>query len=197
MGNEQDEQIPPRETMAIDGCLIALAADGDRAAREAIYETLVDRVHRVVVRIVGSEEAEDVTQDAFLQVFSKLATFRREADFVTWVHRVVINVALQSLRRRRRQPQTVPFGGLSQDVAASRDDHQRLSSERESFMVALNGLDVESRLILELKVVEQLSYRQIAEILDIPPGTVGSRLSRARSEMRSLLTAQGWEIGEG
>jgi len=183
--------------MAIDGCLIALAADGDRAAREAIYERLVDRVHRLVVRIVGSEEAEDVTQDAFLQVFSKLATFRQEADFVTWVHRVVINVALQSLRRRRRQPQTVPFGGPSQDVPASPGDHQRISSERESFAVALNGLDLESRLILELKVVEQLSYRQIAEILDIPPGTVGSRLSRARSEMRSLLTAQGWEIGEG
>ena len=88
--------------MSIDARCIQLASDGDRNSQRIIYETLVERVYRLVLRIVGQSDADDVTQDLFLHLFPKLKSFRHESEFATWIHRLAVNEALQHVRRARR-----------------------------------------------------------------------------------------------
>ena len=173
--------------MPIDARCIQLASNGDRDAQRIIYETLVERVHRLVLRIVGPADSEDVTQDLFLHLFDKLSSFRHESEFSTWVHRMAVNEALQHLRRARRHPtvQLVPT-----ELIQSRVDQE--SDSKELLETAMSRMDAELRLILELKEIEQMPYSQIAELVGIPEGTVGSRLNRARRELRAQLSAMGW-----
>ena len=173
--------------MPIDARCIQLASNGDRDAQRIIYETLVERVHRLVLRVVGPTDSEDVTHNLFVQLFGKLSSFRHEAEFTTWVHRMAVNEALQHLRRTRRHP-TVQ---LPTETIQSRADHE--TDAKELLETAMARLDTELRLILELKEIEQMPYSQIAEVIGIPEGTVGSRLNRARRELREQLSALGWE----
>lgn len=175
-------------SMSIDARCIQLACNGDRDAQRVIYETLVERVHRLVLRIVGPEDAEDVTQNLFLHLFANLGSFRHEAEFSTWVHRMAVNEALQHLRRSRRRA-TVPL--MPDDAPQARADEG--SDWKDLFETALSRIDADLRLILELKELEQMPYAQIAEIVGIPEGTVGSRLNRARRDLRVQLSALGWE----
>jgi len=87
--------------MSLEDSLIKLAVTGDREAQRLIYESLKGSVSRLVARIVGASDVDDVTQDAFLHVFSALSSFRFESQFTTWVYRLVVNDALQHLRRKR------------------------------------------------------------------------------------------------
>ena len=173
--------------MPIDARCIQLASNGDRDAQRIIYETLVERVHRLVLRIVGPADSEDVTQDLFLHLFDKLSSFRHESEFSTWVHRMAVNEALQHTRRTRRHP-TVQL--LPTEVIESRAEHE--TDSKELLETAMSRIDAELRLILELKEIEQMPYSEIAEIIGIPEGTVGSRLNRARRELRMQLSALGW-----
>ena len=174
--------------MSIDARCIQLAANGDRDEQRVIYETLVERVHRLVLRIVGASDAEDVTQNLFLHLFAKLKSFRHESEFATWVHRLAVNEALQHMRRVRRHAtvQLTPADATQGDSGSDTD-------WKELFETAMSRIDSELRLILELKELEQMPYSQIAEIIGIPEGTVGSRLNRARRELRYQLSALGWE----
>jgi RNA polymerase sigma-70 factor, ECF subfamily len=172
--------------MPIDARCIQLASHGDRDAQRIIYETLVERVHRLVLRIVGHTDAEDVTHNLFLHLFEKLDSFRHEAEFTTWVHRMAVNEALQHVRRAQRHPtvQLTP-------VDAPRTRAAQTTDLKELLEMAMSRIDAELRLMLEMKEIEQLTYAQIAEVMGIPEGTVGSRLNRARHELRLHLTALG------
>lgn len=173
--------------MKVDAPCIQLAAQGDRAAQRMLYDSLVGRVYGLVLRIVGPNHAEDVTQDVFLRLFAKLGSFRHDSEFTTWVHRLAVNEALQYLRRLRRRA-TVPL--VEDALPAPEQPDVDLS---ELLEVALMQIDADLKMILELKEVEQLSYAEIAELLGIPAGTVGSRLNRARHDLREKLIALGWE----
>ncbi len=170
--------------------LVCRAAGGDRDAQRQIYETYGDRVYRTVERIVGKSDAADVTQGAFIQLFHKLQTFRSESSFATWLHRLVVNEALQHLRKRgRRTMKTQPL--VRQDVAA---EPTSLAGEVVEIVTkAMERIEPSLRLIFELKEIDELSYAQIAEIVGIPEGTVGSRLNRARRELREQLFKLGWD----
>ena len=174
--------------MTVDDAVIQRAVDGDRLAQQTIYEALCDRVHRLVLRVVGESDVDDVTQDVFVHIFRKLGTFRRESEFTTWVHRLAINESLQHLRRVRRRS-TIPLEENSMISRAAGNE----SEIKELFETAFSRIDGELRLLLELKEVERLSYSKIAELIGIPEGTVGSRLNRARRDLREQLTALGWE----
>ncbi len=174
--------------MPIDARCVQLASNGDRGSQKIIYEAMVERVYRLVLRIVGVTDAEDVTQNVFIQLFSKLRTFRHESEFSTWVHRLAVNEALQHKRRLQREETFL----LTSHDGMQRDGSQA-TEWKELWDVALSRLDSELRLILELKELEEMSYSQIAETIGIPEGTVGSRLNRARRELRDQLTALGWE----
>jgi RNA polymerase sigma-70 factor (ECF subfamily) len=168
--------------------IIRKASAGDRASQEVVYGALCQRLYRVVLRIVGKSNVDDVLQEVFLSIFRKMHTFRFDSDFATWSHRVAINEALQFLRRSRRHP-TVPL----EETQAVSDKHEHAYDAKESFNAAFASLGTEAQLVLELREVEQSSYAQIAESLGIAEGTVASKLNRARGELRVRLKEYGWE----
>lgn len=174
-----------------DGCgsatldqLVSACLAGDRDAMQQIYEHCSDRVYALMVRIVGRQDADDLTQQVFLQLFRKLSQFGGGSKLETWLYRLATNEALQHLRRKKRQA----AGPLVVEPSAEDPDRLIESESIHMLEVALSRLDPELRAILALKEEQSLSYREIADSLGIPEGTVGSRLNRARKELRHELT---------
>jgi RNA polymerase sigma-70 factor (ECF subfamily) len=175
-----------------DAQLIDDALAGDSAAFGRLVTKYQDRLYNTLVHVVGStHDAYDVAQDAFVQAFLKLESFHRNSAFYTWLYRIAFNVAIS--RRRRQKPtssieQTREVAG-SEPV--SRDDAptDRLDREERVAQVrgALEGLSEEFRTVLVLREIDGCCYETIAEILDLPVGTVRSRLHRARLELREQL----------
>ena len=167
------------------------------------FEQLVDRhrlvVVRVAARIVGTEEAEDVSQDAFLRAFHRLGHFRGDAPFRSWLLRITHNAALDHLARRRAEP--VDPGTLDAGAeSGSRPPAERLEvRERiERLERKLHGLPPTHRAVLVLRDAEGLSYQEIADITDTPLGSVKGRLHRARRDFVEMLRANtyDWELPE-
>ncbi len=173
--------------MSLEDSLVKLAVTGDREAQRLIYDSLKGSVSRLVARIVASSDVDDVIQDVFLHVFSALSTFRFESQFPTWVYRLAVNDALQHLRRQRRRDM-VPLDNLEIPELVSQSDLEN----NEMLSLAISKLEPELRVILHLKEDQEADYATIAEILRIPEGTVGSRLNRARRELKKELLALGW-----
>ncbi|WP_419581579.1 RNA polymerase sigma factor [Stieleria magnilauensis] len=141
-----------------------------------------------MVRMVGRQDADDAMQLAFMRIFRKLDRFSGGSSLETWIYRVATNEALQFLRRRKRDNvDTIrhePESQMSQSGLRLED--------AEMLETGLAKLEPELRAVLTLKKVQELSYAEIAEIMDIPEGTVGSRLNRARRELRDELERLGW-----
>jgi RNA polymerase sigma-70 factor (ECF subfamily) len=165
------------------------------------FERLVDRhrpvVVRVAARIVGSDEAEDVSQDAFLRAFHRLHHFRGDAPFRSWLLRITHNAALDHLGRRRPVP-VDPETLDTTEASTSRPPAERLEvRERiERLERKLHGLSYQHRVVLVLRDAEGLSYEEIADITDAPLGSVKGRLHRARQEFVAMLRANtyDWEL---
>jgi RNA polymerase sigma-70 factor, ECF subfamily len=180
-----------------DDALVRRTTRGELAA----FEELVDRhrpvVVRVAARIVGPEEAEDVSQDAFLRAFHRLEHFRGDAPFRSWLLRITHNAALDHLERRRPEPVDPDSFDVSEQ-SPSRPPAERLElRERiERLERKLHGLSHQHRVVLVLRDAEGLSYEEIADITDTPLGTVKGRLHRARREFVEMLRANSfdWEL---
>lgn len=166
--------------------IVAGCQQGDRTAQEGLYHACRERVWRVAVRMVGAQDAADVTQQVFLQAFRTIGQFQGQSRIETWLYRLTVNECLQ-LMRRNRQRRTAALEWEPVDRAASR----RGDEDREALDWALARLDPQLRSIFILKEIEELSYREIAEAVQIPEGTVGSRLNRARGELKLLLAGIG------
>ena len=166
--------------------LAARCLGGDETAERALYDTTIRWVFRITARIVGHQDAEDVCQQVYLQVFAKLSQFVGHASFKTWLYRIAVNEALQHVRRRKR---LVP---LDYDPAA-REIIEDESGARELLMQALATLDPDLRTVFWLRESEGLSYQEIAAIAQIPEGTVASRINRARAELQTSLRRAGWQ----
>ncbi|MFZ5479685.1 MAG: RNA polymerase sigma factor [Myxococcota bacterium] len=180
--------------------LVERFREGDRAAFSEIVRRYQDRVYTLCYRWLGEpESAEEVAQDVFLALFRSLSGFRGESRLSTFVFRVAINHCKnKKLYRARRgfgrhdalgpsadpdEPEReVPSEGPAPDRGVDVAQAQRLVS------AALDELDEDHRQVLLLRDVEDLSYDEIADILDIPRGTVKSRIHRARAELATLLT---------
>jgi len=142
-----------------------------------------------MVRIIGIQDAGDITQEVFLHVFRKIDQYAGHSKFETWLYRVASNHALQHLRKhKRRNFQPLKHEPMSQEKPQSIRDEQK-----EMLEFALSRVDPVLRSIFMLREIEGLSYRDIAEAMDIPEGTVGSRLNRARRELQKHLAVLGWE----
>ncbi|WP_233215147.1 MULTISPECIES: RNA polymerase sigma factor [Rhodopirellula] len=174
--------------MFVNEVVIERAICGESEAQREIYEAFYPRVYRLVRRIVGETDADDVSQDAFMQVLSKLDSYGGNAAFATWVHRVAVNQALQHVRSRNRHP-TEPF----YEDSMTGKDTRRQAGLSELLDAALRRIDVELRIIFQLKEIDGLAYAEIAQTVGIPEGTVGSRLNRARRELQVQLIDLGWE----
>ncbi len=142
-----------------------------------------------MVRMVGPQDATDLTQQVFLQIFRKLDQFSQRSSLATWIYRLAVNEALQ---HQRKQPRW-KFQTLPPEIASTKASKLDSAEDRELLDRGLAQLDPDLRSVFLLREVEELSYREIAEVLGVPEGTVGSRLNRARSELQQHLVALGWE----
>jgi RNA polymerase sigma-70 factor, ECF subfamily len=173
--------------------LIAQAKDGDEQAFEALYHAYERRVYLLCVRMTGdSSEAEDLTQETFLQIFRKISTFRNESAFATWLHRVAVNVVL--MHHRRKHVQFLPFEQTdsTQDEPVQREfgaeDPTLLGLiDRLLLRRALTQLPEGRRAVFVLHDLEGYRHAEIAKLLDCSIGNSKSQLSRARWNMRALL----------
>jgi len=163
-----------------------------RAGRTDAFEELVrrhrDRVHRVALRMLGDpREAEDVTQDVFLQVWRSLDRFRGDSAFTTWLHRITVNRCL-NVQRARRPVEPLDTDRPSRDPAVEAAVESRL--ELDDVRHAIARLTPEQRAPLVLRELEGCTYEELAEILDCSVSAVRSRLHRARIEL--LNAVRGW-----
>lgn len=163
--------------------VVAACRSGNRDAQRCLYDSCHHEIYRLAVRMVGQEDAADVTQQVFMQAFRKLEQFSGRSKFQTWLYRLAINEALQFRRRSRRHA----MQHIEEETLDEAPSHASRTEQREAIEFALQQLDPELRTIFVLREVEQLSYQEIAETLSVPEGTVGSRLNRARRELRHLL----------
>src|SRR5688500_13874944 len=175
-----------------DAKLIDEALAGNSASFGELVCRYQDRLYNTMAHIVGStEEAQDVVQEAFVQAFIKLETFQRTSGFYTWLYRIAFNTAIS---RKRRQRPTVSVEQSRQATGEEPIDgraapHERLEQEERVAQVraALAAVSEEHRAILVLREMEGCDYETIAEMLDLPVGTVRSRLHRARMQLRDQL----------
>jgi len=166
------------------------------AGRSAAFGDLVrkyqDRLYNTVVHVVGcTEDARDIVQDAFVQAFIKLDTFRGSSAFYTWLYRIAFNLAVTH-RRRRRPTVSVEqvreaSGGEPMDTDDGPGDRMLLQERRGQVRRAMEKLSQEHRMVLVLREVDGCCYETISEILELPVGTVRSRLHRARLQLRDQL----------
>jgi RNA polymerase sigma-70 factor (ECF subfamily) len=168
--------------------IVAGCQQGDRQAQQQLYEQCHERVFRLLVRMVGEQDAPDALQQVFLQVFSKIGQFSGRARFETWLYRLAINECLQFRRRAARVHFDMP---ADEPIDPSAEPTLR-AQQQELMERALAQLAPELRAIFLLKEVEGMSYREIANTLQIKMGTVGSRLNQARAQLRNTLTELGW-----
>ncbi len=178
--------------MSDDALLIEAILAGDTAAFGQLVEHYQDRLYNSLVRVLGSvEDARDVVQDAFVQAFVKLETFRGSSAFYTWLYRIAFNLAMSHHRRRRPTSSLdtakAACGSEPADDAPAPEDRLAQQERVEMVHAALATLSFEHRQILVLRELEGCRYDQIADILELPVGTVRSRLFRARLELRDQL----------
>jgi RNA polymerase sigma-70 factor (ECF subfamily) len=175
-----------------DAQLIEEALAGDSAAFGQLVTRYQDRLYNTLVHVVGSRDAAyDVVQDAFVQAYVKLDKFQRASAFYTWLYRIGLNMAI-SRRRREKPAVSVEHARevLGQEVVDRGElPGARIEQEERACQVqaGLARISDEHRAILILREVDACSYEQIAEILDLPIGTIRSRLHRARLQLRDQL----------
>lgn len=167
---------------------VRLCQSGGRSAQQELYEACHQDVYGLMVRMVGRQDAADLTQQVFMQTFRKIEQFQGQSKFQTWLYRLAVNESLQHLRKNKRKQQVLVHDPI--DVRPSPTRHHEAKDVLDA---ALERLEPLLRSIFLLKESRGLSYREIAEATDIPEGTVGSRLNRARRQLREHLIELGWE----
>jgi RNA polymerase sigma factor (sigma-70 family) len=181
--------------------LLERAKRGDLDAYGQLVELHRDVVFRVAARVVGRDEADDVTQDAFLRAFSRLDTFRASGTFRSWLLTIAHRAAVNTLARRRPEPQgsaedlervSPPQPADEREPASSLEERER----RRRLELKLGELRVEHRTVLVLRDLEGLAYDDIATVTGSPLGTVKGRLARARDELIHILRTNtyDWEL---
>ncbi|MCA9130329.1 MAG: sigma-70 family RNA polymerase sigma factor [Planctomycetales bacterium] len=173
---------------------------GDAAAFADLVGRYERRLQGLLLHACGSRElAEDISQEAFARAYRKLNLFSGDSQFYTWLARIALNL-LASDRRRKRLENQLGREGLEVAIdsfgnAASQVDSLDQSETRECVQHAIAQLDEDRRMVLLLRDFDGMDYDAIAETLDIPIGTVRSRLHRARLDLRSLLKHRAVQLG--
>lgn len=182
-----------------DCTLVARCLNGNDAAWEDMVKAHTRRVYAMCYRFTGKDsEAQDLTQEVFLRVFRTLRTFRSgEASFVVWLTRVTRNLLIDHYRRTRLERATDSIEEqlpVLEERRAASGRTEGLVAGREAseiLQAALQKLSPELRETVILRDLEELEYREIAQVLHVPEGTVKSRLNRGRAELARILRRQG------
>lgn len=172
---------------------VARAQKGDAAAFEQLVVTYRDQVFRLALRMCGNEaDADEAAQDAFLSAWKGLPNFRGDSRFSTWLYQLTTHAAIDLLRRQKRRGETDDITEISVADSAPGPQQQAEQSEtRQAVRDAMAQLTPEYRQIVVLRFLQELSYEEIAAALKLPPGTVKSRLNRAKAQLREILAGMG------
>ena len=177
--------------------LVASAQGGDRNAFSELVRLHAQDVMHVVYRMCGQLQiAEDAAQETFIQAWLRMPSYRPRSSFRNWLYRIAVNTAIDMLRKEKR---ILPDAVEDMSLSDSQPDPETMvaSSERkEAVQVAVLSLPEASRAVLVLREYEGLSYQEIAEALDIPVGTVMSRLNYARKLLKEKLEVQLFSYAE-
>lgn len=177
------------------------ARAGDRAAFGRLVRRHQRRVYAATLHILGNHsDADDATQEAFVRAYRGLASFDGRADFFTWLYRIAVNTALNALRSGRRGAALVTRGGAEAAHVGGRPEalgqaiatpaHRALAADDVArVMAAVAELSPALRVTIVLATVEELPHKRIAEILEIPEGTVAWRVNEARRLLKLRLAA--------
>jgi RNA polymerase sigma-70 factor (ECF subfamily) len=182
----------PAQTSTPDS-LIEQCLSGDQAAWDAIVRQHWRKVFNVAYKFVGRhEEAEDLTQDIFLKIFKALHTFDRRANFQTWIISISRNLCIDHYRSVRKERQTIAREVDTTDLqpaSADRGPYQAAEHQdlRSQLRLALQELPRTLRTAVVLRDLQELSYQEIADRLNLPEGTVKSRINRGRIELAHQL----------
>jgi len=202
IGNLTDPQRQPSDSIEAD--LIERAKHGDALAFQALYDKHKRRVYSLCLRMTSNTaEAEDLTQEAFLQLFRKIATFRGESAFSTWLHRLSVNVVLMHLRKK-----SLPVVSLEETTQGSGDDDipkKDFGAEDRSLAGSIDRLRLQKavddlppgyRTIFVLLDVEGYEHNEIATIVGCSIGNSKSQLHKARMKLRDMLKIKRIEKAE-
>jgi len=179
-----------RTEMPSDLDLIRAAAAGDAAAFEQLYQQHYRRVYSLCLRMLGSTtQAEDLTQEVFLQVFRKLGSFRGDSQFTTWLHRLTVNQVLMHFRKRGvKLEHTSEEGDFTNVVETPLQSTRRISMvDRLALEKAIAELPPGYRTVFALHDIEGYEHEEIADMLGVSIGTSKSQLHKARMRLRELL----------
>ena len=190
---------------ADDQRLIAECLRGNAAAFGELVRLYQDRLFHTVYRMVANaEDARDVVQEAFLSAYQSLDSFKGDSLFFTWLYRIAVNTAI-SLKRKQRVVLSIhtsrdgePIADPSDPSEVNRPGHALEQEEQERrIQQALSRLSPEHRAVLVMKDMEGQKYEDMADVLDVPIGTIRSRLHRARLELREILEQEECVEGGG
>ncbi len=193
-----DPSVNTALNQAEETALIDCIVSGQPSQFEILVGNYQQRIYSTLFGMLGNrQDAEDVTQETFITAFRKLDKFESRSSFYTWLHRIAFNAAIDLQRRKKRTKNQFVS---SEMIDTAEPTGQKTSSPASIVMaketvsqvqLALSRLDEERRNIIVLRDLQGIDYAEIASMLDIPVGTVRSRLHRARIELREILNAMG------
>jgi len=181
-------------TLVEESSLVGRCRAGDAAAFDALVARHASVVYNLAYRMLGDpDDAEDAAQTAFIRAYTSIRAFRGGSSFGTWLYRIALNICLDQLKSRRRQPEMVselPETVTGAPLAPPSDDPESavLRGERQELIqTAINSLPEAQRVVLVLSDLQGMTYEEIVEITGATLGTVKSRLNRARISLKVKL----------
>lgn len=189
--------------------LVRKAQNNDLSAFDELVRLYQNKVYALCTHLAGNHaDAQDLAQEAFIRAFRAMGSFRNDADFGTWMHRITVNLWLNLKRKNSGRPPVAyldePYQGedgsdVQREIADGDGDPLQLLEEKEYrglVRAALGSLSKEHRSVLVLREIEGYSYEEVSQMLGCSLGTVKSRLSRAREVMRRVMNDLAREAGE-
>lgn len=189
--------------MNIESQLIEKSLDGDATAFEELVALFDKKIYNYCYRMTNNaDDAEDLTQEVFIKVYRNLKSFRRDSKFSTWIYRIAYNTCIDNHRKRRLKLLPLNRGDDEQqdiDIPSPNPlpEDQVISGEQYDIIKeCIAQLKLEYKSVIILRDIQNYSYQEIADILNIPMGTVKSNISRARAQLRNALKSRLSGYGE-
>lgn len=174
--------------------VIAGCARNDRRAQEQLFRKYYGKMMSVVYRYVpDNDTAQEVLQNAFIKIFDKLTSYNNQGSFEGWIRRIVVNTAIDSIRKNKIQFSEITennVGGDYDDPLELEEMEQSMEIKHELALQAIEKLSPAYRMVFNLYVIEEFTHKQIAEKLGISEGSSKSNLAKARAKLMKLLSEQ-------
>ena len=168
--------------------LVKAAQAGDRGALIQLLKHVEKHVYRTAFYMLGNEQdALDASQEALLRIYHKISSYEEKAKFSTWAQRIVTNICID-LFRKRKEWVSIDEHPLQIEDPLTVEDHILQNDAKKNINEAIQQLPAPQRMVITLRYIQDLSYAEIAETLDLPLNTVKSHLFRARQQLQALLS---------